>query len=250
MKKRLSVLYPLIRTTALPLTALLILLSGTEYYFFSQKISDALDASYFTSESMRFVATFDDILLYSNLSFIFQIAFGFLAVLLALCCLNRSGGNINYTIRRLSVSEREVHILWGAYYSLCYFVLCVWQLITIYGLYRIYLASPLGAYDGGMTFFLASYRVPLLHSLMPLSDMTRHVCNLILLGSLGLCHTIFSYRLRKGQKPMALFVVFWLAAFFFSGRTASFGHDAFLSVALIITDLSALFNIWGEQHDE
>lgn len=249
MKKRISVLLPLIRTTALPLTALLILLSGAEYYFFSQKLGLALNA-FSLPDAQRRIVSFDELIELSNFNFIFLIAFGLLALLLALSGLNKGGGNINYTVKRLSVSELEVHILWGVYYCLCYFVLCVWQLATIYGFYQVYLASPLGVYDGGMTFFLASYRVPLLHSLMPLSDMTRLICNLVLLISLGVCHAIFSLRVRRGEKPMALIVVIWLAAFFFSSGTASFGHDAFLSIALIITTLTAMFNIWGEQHDE
>lgn len=247
MKRKLSLLMPIIRPTVLPMVLILILLSAGQYYLFNERLDMALNYRFDGGANL---ASFEMLFTTNYIPTLFTVAFGLLTVILALSCLNNGGSNINFTIKRLCLSEKKIHILWGGYCCLCYFILCVWETATIYGLHRLYLASPIGAYSGSMSFFMASYRMDLLHSLMPLSDMTRHFCNLVLLVSLGVCQSIFSLRVRRGQKPIALIVVVWLAAFFFPHGTASLGHDAFLSIALIITTLTAMYNIWGEPYDE
>lgn len=226
MKKRASVLMLAARPVMIPFVLLLSICSAAEYFLFSAEIQGA-------GEYPRLGA----MLSACHIEKIFAASFILLTVLMVLSGIDM-GGRMSYSLQRLRIPEKEILFLWGGYYAICYVILAAWQLGMIFLFTRL---CPSLAIN--QSFMLDCYRVPLLHSLLPLSESSRIVRNLIMAVTLGLSVSIFSYRVRRGGKGVALPLLAALTAVFFSYGMAHWGGDVFLSIIYIGVTAMALFNI-------
>ena len=119
-------------------------------------------------------------------------------------------GTEGYTLRRLRVSE-ESAVLWNAAYN-CLCLLLFWAVQTAIaiGLYTWYTAAIGPEYSSAQTVFLAFYRIPFLHNLLPLDNWTRYLRNLALILATGFSTAVRNYKARRdSQYGWGFWIFLW-----------------------------------------
>lgn len=176
----------------------------------------------------------------------------FFLLLCALLCFtgcNALGSRPGYTLQRLRVTERQA-AAWAALgNAICFFLFWAAQLLTALLLCRLYLSSSEPALRG-QTVFLAFYRVPFLHSLLPLRDLGRAARDLALLVGLAITTACFPLRQRHGERRLEPLALAAVTAVAFAQPMGKFSSDLLLSLIALALGGSALFSLWKEVPDE
>ena len=167
----------------------------------------------------------------SRIAWVFAVCFVAMAVLLSKTgC--EYGSKQGYMLKRLSVSERNVFVWQSIYNSFCFFMLWSVQTLLAYAFCKLYLAKVDPMLTSGQTIFLAFYRNNFLHSLLPLSEVSRWIRNILLLGCLGLAAAHFPYRQRRGKVEVTIIAMTSLSLFF-SRAIGSLGNDILIMILSI-----------------
>ena len=122
-----------------------------------------------------------NVLYLSAYRFLFLAAFALIMFTLIRCETINSGSMFSYTLRRLRVSERHLFLVETVYNFLCFVLLFAVQVWVILWMYRIYMNRIPGNPVSHQIAFLAFYRVPFLHNLLPLAETGKWVRNLLML---------------------------------------------------------------------
>lgn len=179
----------------------------------------------------------------------------FLTLLFLLCYGGDSSPSTGYTLGRLSIPE-EGAVLWrGAFNALCLLLFWAVQTAVALALLSWYAASIPPEYRSGQTVFLALYRSPFLHNLLPLDHWVRYLRNGVLAVSLGFASGGWTYKLRRGSRygwwvEVVLGSLAWTV---FTGSITNWAADLMVSlVALIVvsTDAAYLYSGWRGALDE
>lgn len=117
----------------------------------------------------------------SAYGFLFLGAFALIMFTLIRCETVNSGSLFYYTLRRLRVSERHLFFVETVYNFLCFVLLFAVQVWVILWMYRIYMNRIPGDLVSHQIVFLAFYRVPFLHNLLPLAETGKWMRNLMML---------------------------------------------------------------------
>ena len=120
-----------------------------------------------------------------------------------------SGCRTGYTLRRLRVGERALSLLWGGYGTLCLLFYWAAHLGTVLALCAAAMPHLSERAASPLALFLACWRSPYLHALLPLEDVWLWGRNLLLCAALGLGTAAFSHERRHGHRawgwiPLAL----------------------------------------------
>lgn len=131
----------------------------------------------------------------------------FLLLCALLCAAGCQGsGKLGYTLARLRVSSWGAYICHWLHNSLYFFLYWGAQTGIMIWLCALH-QYVLGVDYGPQALLLASYRVELFHSLLPLADRGVYVCNVLMALALGAATAQFSALERRGKRGMAAFVM-------------------------------------------
>lgn len=151
----------------------------------------------------------------ARLPLLFAAGLVLLCVALALFGMEGSSSRLGYTLRRLTLDERHITLLFALHHFLCLLVFWGFQAGAALLVYREYLNWLPPGTDGGQSALLAFYHSPFLHALLPLEDWPVWVRNLLLFAALALSAAACSYHWRHGRKSFAVlpFAALFGAAF-------------------------------------
>ncbi len=125
------------------------------------------------------------------------------------------------------------------------------QLLISYALCKWYIAKVDPALTGAQTIFLAFYRSDFLHSILPLSELSRWIRNVLLLVCLGLAAAHFPYRQRRRKVGVTMIVMTALSLVFFSRAMARFGSDILIILLSAANAAAILKNVfWRDAGEE
>lgn len=225
MRKHLSVIMFIARSSACRLACLLVLMSAAQiaaFLFIMDGMGDMSLGLAFSRSRTGLICAVSFVL--------------YMAVLCLPGC--EFGAKSGYTLRRLRISERMVYF-WQAGYNLCCFLI-FWfvQLAVVLLLCRIYMSRTGGPQD----VFLAFYRHSFLHSLLPLDETTRYARNAFLAVALGLTSAYFPFSQRYGRIAVSTLLSTGTALVLFSDSMGSTGTD------MIVMFLSTVYTaaaVWG-----
>jgi hypothetical protein len=192
MKQQLLVLYYYLRSAFLKVALLLLLMSGVEIGLFAWQLKKAV------AEQGEYFRSLEKLLQNSGIPWVLLVAFLGILLLSAVPGL-RLGSHTEYTLRRLSVSNRSVY-LWQLVTAIG-FLLLLWglQIALVLGFTAAYAkAAPAGAYTG-QTLLLACYRSKFLNGLLPLGEATGFLRNILLLLAMACGVAGISLYSRKGK---------------------------------------------------
>ena len=161
-------------------------------------IDPAFDYELYTKHKLFFHPEY----MLQETNFILPAAVGLVLLCLALAFYGceQGKGRSQYTFSRLRVGQLPVFGLWVGCYALCLLVFWGFQTGMMLGLVRLLMRLGGNAGDT-QTLFLACWRNPYLHSLLPLQDWPRLVYNVLLLIALALSLACFSFLRRHGRRP-------------------------------------------------
>lgn len=168
-----------------------------------------------------------------------------------------AGRGHSETLDRLGLSRREVNVLYSIYHTMALVVLYAFQAALAVGLCLLYCRSIDAAYVGPQTIFLAFYRVPLFHSVLPLGDWVRWLFNLVLLIALGVVTAAGGQKVRDSGRQVAASILAFLAGSFSGYDMMGLnGGIAFFLLVVVLFLGNAMPQIlrtrspWGEEEDD
>ena len=209
MRQHLSVLTLLTRSTIYPIAVLLAVMAAVEAVLFS--LAMGANGTLSLTGMIRS----------SRIVWVFGAAFLLLTVLLCRTgC--EFGSRQGYTLRRLSISERAVFAWQWGYNTACYLLLWWWQALIAFALCLWYASQAGPELVGSQTIFLAFYRSELLHSLIPLEEVSRWVRNGVMALGLGACAALEPFLQRRKK---LFYKHFFIQCFFQSEMVNRFGIE-------------------------
>lgn len=234
MKRHLSIWMLMARSTIYQVLGLFLALAAADGALFALALRQGASA-----------LGLEQVLTESHLPAVFGAGLVLLTVVL---CLNgcEFSAKQGYTLRRLRVSQREIFLWQAVHNAMCYFLLLAVQTGIVLALCRIYVARDPDMVNG-QTVFLAFYRLPFLHSLLPLADVWRYVRNAVLCAALGVCAAAFPAQQRQGNRGIAVVILTIPTAAFFAQQMAS-SDFGMIGAAVVITAV-ALFNVSEVFHE-
>lgn len=261
MKHELSAMSLIARPTLIIFAVILLLMSICQYFIFSSELNEAIadydfnvknftDADIARGYLSPASKPFEEVVDQSGIKYVLAGAFVLICILFAANGGGIGSGRIDYTLRRLPISEERIHIMWAVYFTLCFMILLAWQAATLLIFMSVYAASPLGFIFHGQSLFLATWRCDLLHNVMPVGNLLVLARNIILCASLGITASCFSYRLRRGTKFPLSFPL--LMSF---GMTTFLGEYSWVELPIIgicfslVTLFFAVSNARGDRYD-
>ncbi len=173
----------------------------------------------------------------AHLTLIFGLFLILVLLLITLQGVEISGSHFHYTMMRLPHSERVLSLAWSVYYFLCLLLLFLTQIGLNFIFSLLYVKHMDAVYVNAQTLLINTYRIPLLHSLLPLSDPFGLIRNLLLLLALSLTAACFSFRSRHGKRDILHIFLSVNALVFLPASGTSTGA----SVYLFLLSAAALF---------
>lgn len=151
----------------------------------------------------------EGLIAHSHIALCFGLGLAAVCGALALLGWEGSGCRTGYTLRRLRVEEKPLTLLWGGYGTLCLLFYWAAHLGTVLALCAAAMPHLSERAASPLALFLACWRSPYLHALLPLEDVWLWGRNLLLCAALGLGTAAFSHERRHGHRawgwiPLAL----------------------------------------------
>ena len=151
----------------------------------------------------------EGLIAHSRIALCFGLGLAAVCGALALLGWEGSGCRTGYTLRRLRVGGRALSLLWGGYGTLCLLFYWAAHLGTVLALCAAAAPHLSEGAASPLALFLACWRSPYLHALLPLEDVWLWGRNLLLCAALGLGTAAFSHERRHGHRawgwiPLAL----------------------------------------------
>ena len=182
------------------------------------------------------------------------------AFLLVIAVLSTNGmamsGNsrTRYTVQRLPIRERTFVIHTALYNFLVLIVFWGFSAAMSMVLCRMYYKAADPSAYGIQTTFLACYRNGLMHSLLPLEDISRYVRNLFMFVALALQSAGCGFWNRRGKKSLPIvFVSLAFALNFAASGIGTSSHDwLWILVGLLVSSWCSfnLLSYLGEGDQE
>lgn len=227
-KKHLSVLMLYIRSSITPLLCTVILVAGIQTGLFLWELQRGAAALETAMQPDYFKGAFIG-------GIIFLVAF-----------LYRMNGG-GYTLRRLRISERTVFLWHVLSCFLCLMILWMAEIVVLTALCRYFLTQKVASGLSNQALFLAFYRNPFLHSVLPLESVSRWIYLFFAFTSLAFVTAGAVVRKRYGRNirnnaPLSLTVVAML--FYFVRPLGSLASDVMLCLFHLAVILYSLWDVW------
>ena len=156
---------------------------------------------------------------------------------------------VGCTLRRLRVPEGAALAWKSLFGAVCFLLLWAVQTAVCLGMGLWYAAAVGSAYRSAQTVLLAFYRIPFLHSLLPLAETAGYLRNLLFAAAMGLETGLCSWRMRRGSRALFGRTVAAAAAFLFSQGMGGLTGSLWLGLgAAVLAGLDALLALtYGEE---
>lgn len=187
-----------------------------------------------------------NVLFLSAYRFLFIAAFALIMFTLIRCETVNSGSIFSYTLRRLRVSERHLFFVETVYNFLCFVLLFAVQIWVILWMYRMYMNRIPGNPVSNQIAFLAFYRIPFLHNLLPLAETGKWVRNLLML--LAVSMNIATEKAGQSKRGFQTWYCLVLIGTWWTLTDVGFHFaDVFMGAifgVMILVSLMKIFGFW------
>ena len=230
MKRYLSVFEMIARSSFYKVLMVLLAMAVAQFGMFYLQLQD-LEGT---------VSNLEALIDQSHYTIILGVAYLLITVLLVLHGCNL-GSVQGYTLQRLKISEKKVRYLQSFYNVMCYGLLWVTELLILLVSSGYYMETQTHEYLSNQTVFLAFYRNELMHSILPLEDVTGWwILATIMIGT-GICAAGFTWNQRRGKIGWGLIFVIAIVLLAFP-RPLGGSYDTILML-LIVVIMQVFFNI-------
>lgn len=168
-------------------------------------------------------------------------AVGLLALLMLLLYTSSRGGE--YTLRRLRLPWLKADLTIALSNLLLLVLFWVGEMAILLGLAVWYNAQLPAEYAGPNTVFLACYQTNLLHSILPMEDFLRWVRNILVLACLALSTAQGASLLRRGKRPMGVFILSVVASMSWVIPAWQIALDLMIMMAAVVVAMCAVVDL-------
>lgn len=152
------------------------------------------------------IPLFEELIDQSPVRYIFVAGFVLAVCQLFIFLAKKSSVQTRYTLSRLSISETKVSMTFAVYNLGVIITAWAVQILVIIICSQIYIkANTTDPYSPVL--FLAFYRSPFLHGLMPLQDGIAHITNIVFFVGLALTLAASEQNMRRSKSPALMFVL-------------------------------------------
>lgn len=248
LARELSLWALLARGSIYKILAILIIMAAGECVLFRWSLMQKIGHGWF--QFVRFETIFSGNSRYvfrNGYYILFIMAFCLIFIVLLHCERESSKSRVSHTLSRLRISKRHLYLVRTLYNFLCFCLLFAVQIWTVLWMCRLYRERMPGL-AGPQFEFLAFYRIPFLHNLLPLSEMAKWVRNLLAVLALS-ANLAVSLEQRNFTPYWALLVLSaegYVADVGFQG--VDLAIDIVFGIALLVAVLK-MFGIWDKNAD-
>lgn len=237
-KKYLSVFALYAKSSLLKILGVILLTFALEGFFFLRVTDKSLHTR-----------NLDMIFESSHTALIFAVSFLLITVLLCIPgCQFRS--QTGYTLKRLSISEKEVFFCQSAYNFFAYSVFLALQVAFCYLLGLYYMSVAPSEYVTNQTLFLTFYQNSFLHAVMPLSDVALWLRNLFLAILLAFAVSEFSFKNRRRKFSVMTLIAVAYPLFAFKREIGDIGHTVFTALFMLIVIAECISCVFFRNFEE
>ena len=169
----------------------------------------------------------------------------FLTTALLVSTLTQSRSKLDYTIRRLRIGNRSLCVCQSVFNTACFLMFWAVEILVALLLCRLWVNTMEA--ESHQTVYLAFYRSELLHSLLPLDDVSRWVRNLVVFLCLGICSACGPVLQRRGDGHWGILSLPVLLAFVFPGKAAAVSNDVLIAFMAAVAAFTLSVNVWWEE---
>jgi hypothetical protein len=188
----------------------------------------------------------------SRLWWVILLTFAVVVGLLLSASTVRGKGRTDYLLDRLAVPPKEVILCQGICNTLA--VLLFWAAESLILLGLCWLYGVKGGFLGPQTIFLATWQNDLLHSFLPMEEVSRWARNLIWSLGVGFAAAAGSAQLRRKGKAIGIFCLIGCSGAIFRCPMGNLALDAFYSLLALAIAVVTLYNALApgkeEDHEE
>lgn len=188
----------------------------------------------------------------SYLWWIVLLTFAVIVGLLLSASTVRGKGRTDYLLDRLAIPPKEVILCQGICNTLAVLLFWAAEALILLGLCWLY--GVKGGFLGPQTIFLATWQNDLLHSFLPMEEVSRWARNLIWSLSVGFAAAAGSAQLRRKGKSVGIFCLIGCSGAIFRCPMGNLALDVFYSLLALAIAAVTLYNAFTpgkeEDHEE
>lgn len=196
---------------------------------------------------------FEGMVRQSHLRIFFFLAFLLVTVCLILTNVEQGGSRERYLLKRLSMDERTIVVLWSIYGALVYLIFLAVQVAVVIGMGLLFLRNAPANYQTGQSIFIAFMSEPFLHSVLPVFEPVRMVRNLCIALMLGMETAVFGWHQRNERRnPLFLYVAIGVVCggFVIDMTNPTDYLMIVFSIVVMVVMVLELCGIWGKEKYE
>lgn len=221
MKKHVSVFMLMARSSIYRVFLSILVMAGLETLFFSLSRSGTL---------LGRGATVEDTLSTAFIPILFAV--GLFAVTFFLCRTGyETSSKSGYTLRRLSISEKQVFLWQAVYNSLAYLLFWLSQVLILFGLAAWFAATEDSA---SQTEFMLFFRSAFARGCWPMEEASGFVRNVLFCVMLGITSARYPMAQRQGKRFGEIIPAFLVTLALWSRSLEENGADDFLALLAIV----------------
>lgn len=231
MRNYLSVIALAARGTLFKVLGILLIMAAAELGIFYVKLNGYAD-----------LPLLENIIDTCFIRYIFTAGFILATVQLFFFLSRKSNVQTRYTLSRLPIKETRVSAVFAVYNLSIILIAWAVQLLLIVIMGQMYIQANT-AEPYSPVLFLAFYRSPFLHGLLPLEDWFGNITNLIFFIALALSLSAEELRMRHGKIPASLFILLAVFAVTANRALGNNGSTSILFFASCAIGAFAIFTI-------
>lgn len=178
----------------------------------------------------------------SHLSAVFLAALGLVYILA--WTEGRLDTKSSAVLQRLRLSGCGIFMIKTAYNTACILMLFITQIWLGIGLINLYGREMAQIYASPQRLFLAFYRIPFLHCLLPMADMGKWMRNLLLLLAFGM-----ETARAAGRNYVPLIPLYFLTVSLFVSSMGGNITDLICDIMYIMTIAVNIWQVWKAQRE-
>ncbi len=179
----------------------------------------------------------------SQIYYVYLLATALAAALMLSVC-SFGSAKPRYTLARLSVSEKTVMYWHWLAAFLVLVLLWLWQIILLYVIARWHSAVAEPGFISHQSVYLANFRSPFIHSVLPLEDLSRLARNVVMALCMGGVCATGAHKIRRGKKPIAPIMLIAVFAGTFRAEHFEISYDGFVMFVFAIVLIISMVGVY------
>lgn len=241
IKKDIAVFALLVRTSIYKMIGLLLLMSAVQLVLFGRVVRGQISQRGYADD-------LESLLDRCGIPICFLITFCLVCLVMAWADSDRGGSRASYLLRRLAMGRTKLFLMRTLYHVCALLVLFALELGLVFGMYLWYAEVQNLEVLSPQALFLAFYRSPFLHSLLPLESVSRWIRSGLTVLAGAMAVALWNGTPEGGKRRLLLILWLLFTGLTFCAQVGSSWSDGWCiaahSFCILLIGAEAL-GFWG-----